>query len=208
MKKFSTTFLAFILFTGTLAAQTIIGDCTVEYSIASANGKNSLAGATKIFYVKGKLSRTDIRSTNFSQAIIFNNATGNATILKEVGNEKYITPLNADQWKKENQMYEGMSLKETAERKIILGYNCMKAVVILKDGSSFSYYFTKDISPTASENPYQFKDAGGFVLAYEAKGPGGNKITFTANKINFDPVPASLFDIPTSGYRLLPYTDK
>lgn len=208
MKKIFYTFLAFIVCTGTLAAQTTIGDCTVEYSIASVNGKNSLAGATKIFYVKGKLSRTDIRSTNFSQAIIYNNATGNATILKEVGNEKYITPLNADQWKKENEMYLGMSLKETTERKIILGYNCIKAVVTLKDGSSFSYYYTKDIIPTASENPYQFKDAGGFILAYEAKGPGGNKITFNATKINFDPVPASLFDIPSSGYRLLPYTGK
>ncbi|MEO8117103.1 MAG: hypothetical protein ABI653_05585 [Bacteroidota bacterium] len=208
MKKIFYTFLAFILFTCTLAAQTTIGDCTIEYSIASANGKNNLAGATKIFYVKGKLSRTDIRSANFSQAIIYNNGTGNATILKEVGNEKYITPLTADQWKKENEMYQGMSFNETTERKIILGYNCIKAVVTLKDGSSFSYYFTKDIIPTASENPYQFKDAGGFVLAYEAKGTGGNKITFTATKINFDPVPASLFDIPSSGYRLLPYANK
>lgn len=206
MKKYLYILLAFISYG--LKAQTTVGDCTVEYSITSQNGKINLADAKKIFYVKGKLSRTDIRSKNFSQAIIYNTGSGNATILKEVGSEKYITHLSAEQWKNENDMYIGMTYKETNERKIILGYNCIKAVATLKDGSSFTYFYTKDIIPTASENPYQFKDAAGFVLTYEAKGPSGNKITYTATKINFDPVPASLFDIPVSGYRLLPYSGK
>ncbi|MBS1730360.1 MAG: hypothetical protein JSS67_06235 [Bacteroidetes bacterium] len=205
MKKIFFISFALIFFHVVLFAQTVIGECTLEYSVTSLNGNKNFSGTTKTFYLKGKLTRTDIRSANFSQTIIFNNATGNATIMKEIGSDKYITPLTPNQWKKENAQYEGMTFKETAESKVILGYNCIKALVTLKDGSSFSYYFTKDIIPLASENSYQFKDAGGFVLAYEAKGPGGSKIIFTATKINFDPVPASTFDIPSTGYRLLPY---
>lgn len=124
MKKYLYILLAFISYG--LKAQTTVGDCTVEYSITSQNGKINLADAKKIFYVKGKLSRTDIRSKNFSQAIIYNTGSGNATILKEVGSEKYITHLSAEQWKNENDMYIGMTYKETNERKIILGYNCIK----------------------------------------------------------------------------------
>lgn len=202
--------ISFVFFLIPVSAQTVIGDCTLVFAISGTNGgaNKSLESATKTFYVKGKMSRTDLKSENFSQSIIYNTLTGSATILKEVGSEKYRTDLNPAQWKRENKMYEGMSFKETSEKKVILGYTCIKAIVTLKDGSSFSYYFTRSITPTASENPYQFKDAGGFVLEYEARGPSGGKIIYTATKINFNPVPAALFDIPKAGYRVLPYNGK
>ncbi len=210
MQRFFICISTLIFFTIPVLAQTMIGDCTLVFAISGTNGsaKNSLHAPSKTFYIKGKMSRTDIKTANYSQSIIYNNLTGTATILKEVGSVKYRTDLTADQWKKENEMYMGMTFKETTEKKVILGYTCTKAIATLKDGSSFSYYFTRTIMPTASENPYQFQHAGGFVLEYEAKGPSGRKITFTATKINFNPVPIALFDLPQTGYRNLPYEGK
>jgi len=90
------------------------------------------------------------------------------------------------------------------ETKTILGYECKKGSAVLKDGSSFTFFYTVSIKPSASENPYQFRDIPGFVLEYEIIGEDKtSKITYTATRINFNPVPSSKFDIPTSGYRVL-----
>jgi GLPGLI family protein len=184
----------------------VIGDCAVTYKISGddvATNKN-LADATKIFYVKGKIARTDMIGTNYKQSIIYDNTNGTAVILKEIGSEKYMTTFNAQEWKKQNAHFEGQTIKLDDDTKTILGYECKKAIVKLKDGTTYNIYYTSAIIPSASENPYQFKDIPGFVLEYET---GGNnktsKITYTAVQINFDPVPASKFKIPTSGYRVL-----
>jgi GLPGLI family protein len=89
------------------------------------------------------------------------------------------------------------------EVKQILGYECKKAILQLNDGNTFSVYYATAITPSVREFEFQFKDIPGFVLEYETVEGKGEKITFTATKINLNPVPASKFDIPTSGYRLL-----
>jgi len=183
----------------------IIGDCTVTYSISGndATTKN-LTGTVKTLYVKGKMSRTDLVSQNYKQSIIYNNTNGIAVVLKEVGEEKYMSTLSADKWKKENKRFEGLKLTPANETKTILGYQCKKLIATLKDGTSYSMYYTKDIVPSATENPYQFKDVPGFVLEYETfYANSSSRITYTATVINFNPVPASKFEIPSAGYRIL-----
>lgn len=184
----------------------VIGDCTVTYKIAGGDPatNNNLSGATKIFYVKGKMARTDVIGSNYRQSVIYDNSTGTAVVLREIGGEKYMSTLSPEDWKKQNSLFEGQTLTLQNDTKTILGYECKKAVAKLKDGSIYNMYYTSAIIPSASENPYEFKDVPGFVLEYET---GGNdktsKITYTAVQINFDPVPASKFKIPTSGYRVL-----
>jgi len=184
----------------------IIGDCTVTYKISGgdANTNENLSNATKIFYVKGKMARTDVISGNYKQSIIYDNAKGTAVVLKEIGAGKYMTLLDANEWEKQNNHFEGQAITLESDTKTILGYECKKAVVKLKDGTTYNMYYTPSIIPSASENPYQFKDIPGLVLEYETSGNNKtSKITYTAVKINFDPVPASRFKIPTSDYRIL-----
>lgn len=191
-----------------IAAQNpvLVGDCTLTYTVSGGDfGTNkNLTGTTKTVYVKGKMSRVDLNSEAFNQTIIYDNKTGVAVILKEVGSEKYKSTFNADQWKNENKRYEGLKITVTNEKKTILGYDCKKVIATLKDGSSYSMYCATAITPSATENPYQFKDIPGFILQYEtSSGTSAAKITFTATMINFNPVPASKFEIPSAGYRLL-----
>src|ERR1700740_509707 len=132
----------------------VIGDCTVTYKISGSDAatNNNLTGATKIFYVKGKMARTDMVGSNYKQSVIYDNSSGTAVILKEIGSEKYISSYAADEWKKENKHFEGQTITFTNDTKIILGYQCKKATVNQKDGSSCNIYYTDAIKPSACEN--------------------------------------------------------
>jgi len=186
--------------------QKIVGDCTATFSIASnqASTNNNLAGATKTIYIKGKLIRIDMSGSAFQQSVIYNTTTGDAVILKELSGNKYMTRVDAQKWQQQNNRYEGITITPGTQTKTILGYECKSGLATLKDGSSFSFFYAPSITPSSTENPYQFKDIPGFVMEYEIVGDDKkSKITYTATLINFNPVPASKFDIPTSGYRIL-----
>lgn len=183
----------------------IVADCTVSFSITE-EGKNDpvFKNAVKTLYLKGKLIRTDLESPAFNQSVIYDDNTGTAVVLKEIGANKYITTLSEAAYKKQNERFEGMQLVFENESKTILGYECKKATAKLKDGSSFSVFYATAIIPSAPENPYQFKNIPGFVLEYESRENGKTgTITYTATKINLSPVPASRFEIPSKGYRVL-----
>ncbi len=184
----------------------MVADCTVTFAIASneASTNNNLTGATKTLYIKGKVIRVDMNSTAFVQSVIYNTATGEAVILKELGGNKYMTKVDAQKWQQQNSRYDGIKISTGSQTKTILGYECKSGVATLTDGTSFAFFYAPSITPSSTENPYQFKDVPGFVLEYEIVGDDKkSKITYTATRINFNPVPASKFEIPTSGYRML-----
>ncbi len=192
-----------------LAQQRIIAECTINYSISAVDSsesetmKHSLKSSTKNVYIKGNESRTDLISSAYSQSVIYEKTTGNATILREFGNSKFMTRLDNEKWLKENKQFEGLTIENTTEHKSILGYDCIKALLHLKDGTTATIYFTKSIIPSVKEFEYQFKDINGLVLSYEAIGAKGEKVKYTATKVNLSPVPSNIFAIPTSGYRIL-----
>jgi len=177
-----------------------IGECTITYTIKIANDTGS---ATKTLYIKGKKICAEIESPSFAQTLIYDNKTNEAVIWRTLNGEKYLSTFNAAQWKEKNKEWEGMKVKLTSESKMILGYNCKKAVATTKGGKNFIIYYTTTLAPSASENPYEFKNIPGIVLEYESETNEGKSIVFKATNINFSPVPAAKFEIPTSGYRIL-----
>lgn len=199
------------LLIGSSYAQTrVVAECTVSYSISvdNATGLDKeavelLKSSSKTVYIKGNDSRVDLMSSSFLQTMIFDKTTGNAVILRELGANKFMTKLESKAWIAQNSKYNGMTISYENETKNILGYDCKKAVLKLQNGTSFSVYYATAITPSVKEFEFQFKDIPGFVLEYEAQEGGAQKITYKATKINLNPVQASKFDIPTSGYRLL-----
>lgn len=190
--------------------QRVVAECTVTYAISAEESNadkdviESLKASTKTVYIKANDSRADLVSPTFTQSVLYNKGTGKAVILREIGTNKFMTQLDNAKWVAENKRYDGMTVSlVTGETKTILGYECKKAVMQLKDGTSFTLYYAGNIVPSVKEFEYQFKDIPGFVLEYESQETAGKKIKYTATKINLNPVPASRFDIPTSGYRLL-----
>jgi len=176
----------------------IISDCTLSFAVKSS--KQADIGS-KVIYIKGKNIRVDFISSIYSQSII-SGETGGATILKTVGQSKYIANYSAEEWKKQNDIYSGIETSITSDTKKILDYTCKKAVLTLKNGTDYTVYYVPWLVPSVNENPFEFKDVPGLVLEYESSA-NNEKVTYAAIKIDFNPVPAAQFEIPKSGYRIL-----
>lgn len=202
--------MGLLLFSAALhAQQRVVADCTVTYRInleeagSDKEVAESLGATTKTVYIRGNNSRVDLVSPTFKQSLLYDKTVAGAVVLREFGNNKLMTKLNREQWIAANKMYDSMAIIYPGETKNILGYECKKAVLRLKNGSSFSLYYAANIVPSVKEFQYQFKDIPGFVLEYESMEGEGKKITYTATKVNISPVPVSKFEVPTSGYRII-----
>ncbi|MEP6584626.1 MAG: hypothetical protein ABJA90_10180, partial [Ginsengibacter sp.] len=75
-----------------------------------------------------------------------------------------------------------------------------------KDGSSFTVYYTTDVTISNKNYDYQFITLPGLAVQYEMQS-GKMKFKFTLSKINYDNVPAAKFETPKSGYRILSYDE-
>ena len=192
-----------------MAQQRVVAECTVVYNITlddnsvDAETAATLKATTKTVYIKGVNSRTDLASPAFSQSVIYNKNTASATILRSIGANKFMTKLDQAKWISEHTRYTNMKLVKSDETKVILGYECRKMLLELTDGTTLTIFYAANIAPSVKEFEYQFKDVPGFVLEYESTEGEGKKIKYTAAQINLNPVAASRFDIPTSGYRIL-----
>lgn len=209
MKTFILSIASFFLLVANAnAQQRVVAECTVTYNVSVEDGTGdkdvteSLKATVKTVYIKGNNSRVDLISPAFKQSQIYDKSTASAVVLREFGNNKLMTKLDNAGWITANKLYEGMTITYSGETKTILGYECKKAVLQLKDGNSYTLYYAGNIIPSVKEFQYQFKDIPGFVLEYESK-EKDKKITYTASKINMSPVPVSKFEIPATGYRIL-----
>ncbi len=187
------------------AQQRVVAECTINYTVVSDTlnqNNNYLASASKTVYIKGNDSRTDLISSAFSQTIIYDKASGNAVVLREIGNNKLITKLNKTQWHEKNKKFDSAVVNLFSDTKILLGYECKKATITLKNGSITQVYYTTAFVPSVREYEYNFKDIPGLVLEYESE-EGKTKVKYIATKIDLSPVSSSKFNVPTSGYRIL-----
>ena len=189
--------------------QRVVAECTIVYamSLDSTSTDKTLAdnlkSATKTIYIKGNNARTDLSSSAFVQSVFFDKTKGSAVILRELGSNKFITKLDSTQWLQEKQEFDSMVTTITKDSKKILGYDCKKAELQLKNGKVYTVYFTPTLLASVREVDYEFKDIPGLVLAYQVASNDGKKVNYTAIKFNLSPVPASRFDVPTNGYRIL-----
>lgn len=198
--------ICFLSFQLTFAQQRIVAECTVVYKVESqdASDASMQQKATKTVYIKSNNARIDLVAPAYSQTTLFNKTTATATVLRAFGDDKYMTPLNGQQWRKVNAGLDSIQMQITGDSISILDYTCKKALLQLKDGTQVIVFFTPAIIPSVREYEYMFKDIPGFVLGYEMKDKDGRKTTFSATQINlYNPVAASRFDIPTKEYRLI-----
>ncbi|MBN8667414.1 MAG: hypothetical protein J0M30_07910 [Chitinophagales bacterium] len=214
MKKvvsFGLSLLA-VLVTVTTFAQKRITEGTISYDIVINTGEadpkiaDMFDGALSVVYLKANKSRSELVSSLGTQSTIVDGRTGNATVLKEYGETKYMITMTAANWKESNQKYEGVEFTYLDEYKEILGYKCQKAVGKLKDGSEFTVFYTPDLIPENKDFQYANKGLNGLAMEYESS-LGKIKVVYTVSKISFNIVPASKFDLPKSGYRVMTYEE-
>ena len=192
-----------------VAQQRVVAECTVAYQVTfedvnvNKDVQNALQLSSKTVYIKGNDCRIDLTSPSLNQSVIYEKLNGSAIVLREFGNNKFMTKLSPEKWMAANKQYKDMTISLIDETKIILGYDCKKAMLNLKDGTVYTIYYATTIIPSVKEFEYPFKDLPGFVLEYQIKEIGETIVHYKAVNINLSPVQASKFDVPTSGYRLL-----
>lgn len=189
-------------------AQKEIGDMTLHYELATDSNhlfdSNRIRSFSKTLYIRGGMCRSTINTSEFSQSIIYDRNGDKAYVLYNLNDQNYVSILNKTQWQDQYKRYKGMRVRLLKnDNKKILGYNCNKAVAHLTNGSEIIMYYTQDIKTTVGDNPYEVSAIPGLILEYEIQILNDDKITITASKIDFNPVPAALFIVPEKGYRIL-----
>ena len=189
-----------------LTEATISYDIVINTSTAKPQGADLLDGATSVIYLKGNSSRSEMVSSLGTQATIIDGKTGNVAILKEYGEQKYMIKMTPENWKQSNQKYENVTFTYPGEKKSIAGYNCEKAIGKLADNTTFTVYFTRELTPVNKDFQYLNRNLPGLAMQYEAN-LGKMMVTYTVSGIDFNPVPQAKLDLPKSGYRVMTYEE-
>jgi len=205
-------FFVFLLLSFSALAQRKLTEATLRYSISLADTTNrSLSDLFKssqyTCYVKGINSRTDLVTDMGTQVTLLFGKSGNAVLLKEFGSQRYLTRLTALQWNSLNQKYEDSKLEITGETARLLGFLCKKVVITLQDGTKHGAWFTTELIPVYRDFQLMAKTLPGLLMQYETI-IGNSLVIYRIEEINYNPVPQALFDVPTSGYRLLDFENR
>jgi GLPGLI family protein len=213
MKKiYIAGFTIMTLFSTSLFAQRKLTEATISYDIVintsnkTPQAADLLDGATSVIYLKGSSSRSDMVSSLGTQATIIEGKTGEVTVLKDYGDQKYMIKMTPENWRESNRKYEDVTFTYYDEYKDIQGYRSQKALGKLPDGNTFTVYFTRDLVPTNKDFQYLNRNLPGLAMQYEAT-LGKMMVTYTVSAINFNPVPQTKFDLPRSGYRIMTYEE-
>jgi GLPGLI family protein len=189
-------------------AQKRVGDLTLIYNsaITSAQDSSKKISSTTGFFLKGNLSRAEVTSNLYSSVTIYDSKSGSGVMLKEVNGQKLLIRMNEENWNQKNKRYMNLNFTRTNETKTIAGYFCSQAKASTPDGFGITVFFTHDLIPENKSYDPPFKNLDGLPLEYELT-KGNLHIKYSLVSINLNPVPASQFDIPTSGYRELSYEE-
>lgn len=190
-------------------AQKTISEGILTYNISTSSSQaqaDPLSGATSTVYLKGTLSRTDMLSPLGKETTIYDAKAGTGVILKEYSGQKLMITLTKENWISQNNKYEGINFVNTSETKKIAGYNCLKAIGKLKDGSTITVYYAPDITVNNKEYNQTFKNLPGLPVQYEFEN-GNLKFQYLLASANFSSVQVSKFDSPKAGYRVMTYDE-
>lgn len=190
----------------TLSEGTIIYDITIQTGSKEPQLADMFDGAKTTIYLKGAQSRTEMVSPLGSTITIYDARNNSGAVLKEYGNQKLLIKMSKEDWVELNSKYADIVFTMENETKEIAGYQCQKARAKLKDGSTFTVFFTKELVTENKDYDFQFKNLPGLPLEYESS-IGNLKVKYTTSKIGFDPIPTQKFALPTTGYRQLTYAE-
>ena len=92
-----------------LSGQKKLTEATLSYDIViNSNNKTPQAtdlldGATSVIYLKGNSSRAEMISSLGTQSTIIDGKTGDVTVLKDYGEQKYMIKMTPENWKQSNK---------------------------------------------------------------------------------------------------------
>jgi GLPGLI family protein len=188
-------------------AQKRFSEGTIAYTVSTlVDGIKIADDATAVHMIKGGHLRSEMISSIGKTISIFDTKDGKGAVLRELGSQKILIPLNRDNWAETNAKFQDLQYAFSEDSMKLIGFRCSKATALLKDGTVFGVFYTKEISTENPEVDSQFGSLPGMALQFSYT-KGDTMVVYTATAVNFDPVPIQKFDIPNSGYKVLSYED-
>ena len=180
-------------------AQTkVVGECAITYDIhqISRTGDTSLLGQKQIF-IKGNSCKTILKTPQLTQTLIFNTQQDTAIILKEIGLNKFLQYILYTSMNPVNLV----SSKKNAFISTILNYPCASITLTWADGNTMEVVYTTDILPTVTVYEQAFKEIPGLVLNYQLTTKEGNRILYSATKVDLSPITLNVFEVNKKNYQ-------
>lgn len=208
-------FTCWILSFSRAGAQSQVSDAQITYQVTVTLPSGTAGQATSafdnsqlVYSFKNYLFRSDMQIGKRSYTNIRNSREHTAvSLVDNGGGVKYLIRYNADELANESRRFEGVTFTEGTGSKEIAGYKCTEATGHLKDGSTFALYYAPGLIPENKDYNARFTGLRGLPLAFETATSNGVKMTMTATSVNIAPQPRAEFNIPTSGYREISYTE-
>lgn len=198
------TFISLCI-TSLALAQKTISDARIVYKMEippeQLQMDAMLEGSTFTQYMRGPLSRIDMNFNIVHYTYLINSKDETFTTLIDQHGNKYLIHGGKDQYEKDLKQYENIQFKDQSETKQIAGYTCRKAIGTMPDGKTFEVYYATDLVPENRQYNRRFVNLKGIPLEFEILTKTGAKTRVIATKVELYPIPASLFDIPKSGYK-------
>ena len=182
-----------------LQAQTkIVGECAITYDIhqISKTRDTSWLGQKQIF-IKGNSCKTILKTPQLTQTLIFNTQQDTAVILKEIGLNKMLQYILYTSMNPVNLV----SAKKNSFISTILNYPCASITLTWADGNTMEVVYTSDILPTVTVYEQAFKEIPGLVLNYQLTTKEGNKILYSATKVDLSPITLNVFEVNKNNYQ-------
>lgn len=215
MKKI--LFIAFIpcvLFVYRTQAQKQVSDAQITYRIkvdlpegvpapAAAQFENSHL----VYSFKNYLFRSDMYIGQKTRSNIRNSRDHTAVTLIDNGQVKYLIRFDPQELARESKRFEGVTFRDGTGTRKIAGYQCREATGQLKDGTTFSLYYTPELVTEDQDYNDRFRGLKGIPLEFEMTTSHHVTMTMTATEVSLTPQPRSVFAIPTSGYREISYSE-
>ena len=190
---------------GSAQAQQEFSDASLRYSVTSAsNGTGTpMPDSYLDLYLKNYYSKMVFKTGSYTYQTIRNAREHTAVALISAGSNHYMIRMNAEDLAREAERFQGLTFTPTGKTKQVAGYTCKELVGTLKDGSTFSVYYDPNLIPENKQYSNQFQDLNGLPLQFELITKNHQKLLMTAIQVSLTPQPASLFDVPTQGYRVI-----
>jgi len=205
MKRFLLSMLFFAVIPS--IAQKRFSEGTIEFKVATfVDGIKIGEDARAVQMTKGGHLRSEMNSSIGKTITIFDAREGKGAVIRELGSQKILVPLNRENWAETNAKFQDLKYAFLKDSMELIGFKCSKANAMLKDSTVMNVFFTREISTENPEVDSQFGTLPGMVLEFSYT-KGNTMVVYTATSINFDPVPIQKFDVPSSGYRVLSYED-
>jgi len=182
-----------------LQAQTkVVGECTITYDIRqiATNGDTSLVGQKQVF-IKGNSCKTILKTPEITQTLIFNTQQETAIILKEIGLNRFLQNIQFAS----NSPANLIASKKNGLASTILEYPCESIILSWADGTAMEVTYTTLILPTVTTYEQAFKEIPGLVMRYQLTTKSGNKIVYSASKVDLSPIRLNVFDVNKEHYQ-------